>query len=210
MLGIIGKKIGMTSIYDEQGRNLACTVVSVGPCIVTQIKAIEKDKYSAVQLAYAEKKAKNTTNPLKGHFKKAATTPKKKLVEFRNFEESYKKTLKLGQVILSKDLFEVGDYIDVIGTAKGKGFQGVVKRHGFHGVGDKTHGQHNRERAPGSIGGCSYPARVFKGIKMAGRMGGHRVKTMNLKIMKMIPDKNLVLVSGAIVGAKNDYIILQK
>lgn len=210
MLGIIGKKIGMTSIYNDQGHAVACTLLEAGPCVVTQIKKINTDGYEAIQLGYDEKKEKNTTKPLAGHFKKANTTPKKKLVEFRNFSTEFKKELTLGQFIRIEDIFEEGDYVDAIGTAKGKGFQGVVKRHGFRGVGDQTHGQHNRERAPGSIGGASFPARVFKGIRMAGRTGGHRTKTENLRVMKIVPEKNLIVVSGAVPGARTSYVILQK
>ena len=206
---MIGKKMGMTTLYDSQGRSLPCTVVVSGPCVVTQIKCLATDGYSAVQLSYDEKKAKNTTQPLLGHYKKANTTPKRKLVEFRLDPEQVQ-AIKLGQTIRVQDVFVEGEYVDVTGTSKGKGFQGVVKRHGFKGVGDKTHGQHNRERAPGSIGGASYPARVFKGIKMAGRTGGQRVKVANLKVIKLIPEHNLMVVNGSIPGAKNSYLILEK
>lgn len=210
MLGIIGKKIGMTTLYDSEGRSTPCTVVTGGPCVVTQIKSLEKDGYKAVQLGYDEKKEKNTTKPLLGHFSKAYTTPQKKLVEFKNSNEELGKELQLGQTIRLEDIFAEGDYVDAIGTAKGKGLQGVVKRHGFGGVGERTHGQHNRERAPGSIGASSFPSRVFKGTRMAGRTGGHRVKVMNLKVLKILPEKNLMVVSGAIPGSKNAYIILEK
>ncbi len=207
MLGIIGKKIGMTTLYDD-GRSTPCTVIQGGPCTVTQIKTQETDGYQAVQLAYAEKKAKNTPKPLQGHFRKANTTPKRTLVEFKNFAQDLAVTL--GQTLQPQDLFEEGEYVDAIGTAKGKGFQGVVKRHGFGGVGQRTHGQHNRERAPGSIGGASYPARVFKGMRMAGRTGGQRVKVANLRILKIIPEQNLIVVKGAVPGPKNAHIILEK
>ncbi|MEM7055339.1 MAG: 50S ribosomal protein L3 [Bacteroidota bacterium] len=208
MLGIIGKKIGMTTLYDNEGRSIPCTVVTSGPCVVTQIKSLEKDGYKAVQLGYDEKKEKNTTKPLLGHFSQAQTTPRKKLVEFKNFNEGLE--LQLGQSIHLEDIFAEGDYVDAIGTAKGKGFQGVVKRHGFGGVGEQTHGQHNRVRAPGSIGASSFPSRVFKGMRMAGRTGGHRVKVMNLRVMKIVPEKKLMIVSGSIPGPKNAYITLEK
>lgn len=205
MSGLIGKKVGMTSLYKEDGTSVPCTLIEAGPCVVTQVKTIETDGYNAVQLGYGEKKEKNTTKPLIGHFAKAKTTPKRKVVEFKSFTEN----LTLGQT-LTADLFEAGDFIDAVGTSKGKGFQGVVKRHGFGGVGGQTHGQHNRGRAPGSIGACSFPARVFKGIRMAGRMGGNRVKVQNLEILKIIADKNLIVVSGSVPGAKNSYVILEK
>ncbi|XWN34997.1 MAG: 50S ribosomal protein L3 [Roseivirga sp.] len=210
MLGIIGKKIGMTTLYDQEGRSTPCTVVEGGPCVVTQIKTTATDGYEAVQLAYDERKEKNTPQSLQGHFKKAGTTPKKKLVEFSNFGQALNQELKLGQTIRLEDLFQEGEFVDAIGTAKGKGFQGVVKRHGFSGVGERTHGQHNRERAPGSIGGASYPARVFKGMRMAGQTGGHRVKVDNLKVLKIIPEKNLIVINGSIPGPKNAPIILEK
>ena len=177
---------------------------------MTQIKTLETDGYHAVQLGYAEKKEKNTSNPLKGHFQKANCTPKRKLVEFRNFAESEALEVKLGQTIRVEDIFTVGEYVDVIGESKGKGFQGVVKRHGFSGVGDRTHGQHNRERAPGSIGGASYPSRVFKGMRMAGRTGGQRVKVANLKVLKILPEQNFIVINGAIPGPLNAHIILEK
>lgn len=205
MSGIIGKKIGMTSLYNADGSALACTLIEAGPCVVTQVKTVEKEGYSAIQLGYGEKKEKHTTQPLLGHFKKAGTTPKKKLVEFRSFENE----LSLGEVI-SAELFVEGDFVDAIGTSKGKGFQGVVKRHGFAGVGGQTHGQHNRGRHPGSIGACSFPSRVFKGIRMAGRTGGNRVKVQNLQVLKVYAEKNLIVVSGSIPGAKNSYVILEK
>ncbi len=205
MSGIIGKKIGMTSLYNADGTAVPCTLIEAGPCVVTQVKTVEKEGYSAVQLGYGEKKEKHTTQPLLGHFKKAGTTPKKKLVEFKSFEQP----LALGDSV-SVELFTEGDFVDAIGTSKGKGFQGVVKRHGFGGVGGQTHGQHNRGRHPGSIGACSFPSRVFKGLRMAGRTGGNRVKVQNLQVLKVYTDKNLIVVSGSVPGAKNSYIILEK
>lgn len=210
MSGIIGKKVGMTSIYSADGRNVACTVIEAGPCVVTQVKNYDTDGYKAIQLAFDEAKEKNVTKPLKGHFAKAKTTPKRKIVEFRDFREEFEGKIQLGNTISVSDVFIENDFVDAIGTSKGKGFQGVVKRHGFGGVGQATHGQHNRLRAPGSIGACSFPARVFKGLKMAGRMGGDRVKVLNLRILKIMPEKNLVLVSGSVPGAKNSYVILEK
>ncbi|MEP0368930.1 MAG: 50S ribosomal protein L3 [Cyclobacteriaceae bacterium] len=210
MPGIIGKKLGMTSTFDENGKNVACTLVQAGPCVVTQVKNEDTDGYRAVQLAYGERKEKNTPKALKGHFAKAKTSPKSKLVEFRDFREEFEDKVKLGNSISTEDVFVEGDFLDAIGTSKGKGFQGVVKRHGFGGVGQATHGQHNRLRAPGAIGACSFPSRVFKGLKMAGRTGGDRVKVLNLKVVKIYPEKNLVLVSGSIPGAKNSYVILEK
>jgi large subunit ribosomal protein L3 len=210
MSGIIGRKIGMTSIYDADGQNVACTMIEAGPCIVTQIKNEPTDGYRAVQLGFDEKKTKNTTKALQGHFAKAKTTPKRKLVEFRNFRVEYEGDVTLGQEIRVEQVFKEGDFLDAIGTSKGKGFQGVVRRHGFGGVGETTHGQHNRSRAPGSIGASSFPSRVFKGLRMAGRMGGARVKMLNLQVMKIIPDKNIILVSGAVPGANNSFVILEK
>lgn len=210
MPGIIGRKLGMTSTFDENGKNIACTLVQAGPCVVTQVKNEDTDGYLAVQLAYGERKDKNTPKALKGHFSKAKTSPKSKLVEFRDFREEFKDKVQLGNTITTEDVFVEGDFLDAIGTSKGKGFQGVVKRHGFGGVGQATHGQHNRLRAPGAIGACSFPSRVFKGMKMAGRTGGDRVTVLNLKIVKIYPEKNLVLVSGSIPGAKNSYVILEK
>ncbi len=207
MSGIIGKKIGMTSIFGADGRNVACTVVEAGPCVVTQVKSEEKDGYEAVQLGYGERKEKRTSKALKGHFDKANTSPKQILAEFK---AGFGEDVQLGQEISVADVFEEGDFIDVVGTSKGKGFQGVVKRHNFAGVGDATHGQHNRLRAPGSIGGASYPARVFKGMRMAGRTGGERVKMLNLQIMKIVPEQNLILISGSIPGAKSSTVILEK
>ncbi len=205
MSGIIGKKVGMTSIFDAEGRNIPCTVIEAGPCVVTQVRTAEKDGYEAVQLAFDEKKEKNTTEPLKGHFAKANTTPKRKLVEFKTFED----VKALGDTI-TVDLFAEGDFVDVVGTSKGKGFQGVVKRHGFGGVGGQTHGQHNRMRAPGSLGASSWPSKVFKGMRMAGRTGGARVKVQNLQILKVYPEQNLLVVSGSIPGAKGSYVIVDK
>jgi large subunit ribosomal protein L3 len=205
MSGIIGKKVGMTSVYNAEGKNIPCTVIQAGPCVVTQVKTVEIDGYASVQLAYDEKKDKNTSKPMKGHFAKANTTAKKKLVEFKKFNDA--KTI--GEVITA-ELFVEGDLIDVVGTSKGKGFQGVVKRHGFGGVGGQTHGQHNRLRAPGSLGASSWPSRVFKGMRMAGRMGGDRVKIQNLEILKVYPEQNLLVVSGSIPGAKGSYVIVDK
>jgi large subunit ribosomal protein L3 len=206
MSGIIGKKIGMTTVFGEDGKSIPCTLIEAGPCVVTQIKSVEKDGYKAVQLAYGEKREKSTTKALAGHFKKAATTPKIKLAEFKEFEKEF----NLGDKIMISDIFNVGDFVDAIGTSKGKGFQGVVKRHGFSGVGGQTHGQHNRARHAGSIGSCSYPARVFPGMRMAGRMGNDRVKIQNLKVVKVLADKNLIVISGAVPGANNSFVILEK
>jgi len=210
MSGIIGKKIGMTSIYRADGRNVPCTVIEAGPCVVTQVKNDETDGYTAVQLAFGERKEKNTPKALKGHFDKANTTPKREVVEFRDFRMEFEGGIQLGQEVKLEDVFAEGDFLDAIGTSKGKGFQGVVKRHNFGGVGQATHGQHNRLRAPGSIGGASYPARVFKGMRMGGRMGGDRVKVLNLEVLKVIPEKNIVVISGSIPGAKNSTVILEK
>ena len=205
MSGIIGKKVGMTSIFDADGKNIPCTVIEAGPCVVTQIRTEEKDGYSAVQLAFDEAKEKNTTAPLKGHFAKAKTTPKRKLVEFKTFPDEK----ELGELV-TVSIFEEGDYIDVVGTSKGKGFQGVMKRHGFGGVGGASHGQHNRQRALGSLGAASWPSRVFKGKKMPGRMGGDRVKVQNLQVLKVYEEQNLLVVSGSIPGAKGSYVIVDK
>ncbi len=204
MSGIIGKKIGMTSLYDANGKIIPCTVVEAGPCVVTQVRSKEVDGYEAVQLGFDEKKEKHTSKAMMGHFAKAQTTPKRKLVEF-----SFETEKKLGDVI-KVDEFAEGDFVDVVGTSKGKGFQGVVKRHGFSGVGGATHGQHNRLRAPGSLGASSWPSRVFKGMRMAGRMGGDRVKVQNLEVLKVITDKNLLIVKGSIPGAKGSYVLLEK
>ncbi len=210
MPGIIGRKIGMTSVFDQEGKNIVCTLIEAGPCVVTQVKNEETDGYKAVQLAYGEKKEKHITAALKGHFDKVNTTPKNTMVEFRDFRKEFEDKVALGNTILVGDVFQEGDFVDVIGTSKGKGFQGVVKRHGFGGVGDSTHGQHNRLRAPGSVGASSYPSRVFKGMRMAGRTGGDRVKVLNLKIVKIMADKHLVLVSGSVPGAINSTVILEK
>lgn len=207
MSGLIGKKIGMTSIFDDEGKNIPCTVIEAGPCVVTQVKTKDKDGYSAIQLAYDEKKEKHTDKALRGHFAKAGVDPKKIVREFTRFEAGHEK--KYGDV-LTVDIFIEGEYIDVVGYSKGKGFQGVVKRHGFRGVNDATHGQHNRMRAPGSIGASSYPSRVFKGMRMGGRMGNSRVKLINLQIMKIVPEKNLVVVKGAVPGPNGSYLILER
>lgn len=205
MSGIIGKKIGMTTIY-ENGQAQACTLVEAGPCVVTQVRTIENDGYKALQLGYGEKKEKNTTKPLQGHFKKANTTPKRKLAEFKEFTTEY----NLGDVIRIEDIFELGDFVDITGKTKGRGFQGVVKRHGFSGVGGSTHGQHDRQRAPGSLGASSDPSRVMKGMRMAGRTGGKRKKIQNLQVVKIMADKNLILIKGSVPGAKGSYLIIEK
>jgi len=205
MSGLIGKKIGMTSLYDDNGKNIPCTVLEVGPCMVTQVRTKEVDGYEAVQLGFDDKAEKQVVKAEAGHFKKANVTAKKKLVEFQNFEQE----LNLGDTI-TVDHFAEGDFVDVSGTSKGKGFQGVVKRHGFGGVGQATHGQHNRLRAPGSIGAASYPARVFKGMRMAGQMGTDKVKVQNLKVLKVVAEKNLLVVKGAVPGHKNAYVIVEK
>ena len=205
MSGIIGKKIGMTSIYDANGKNVPCTVIEAGPCVVTQIRTVEKDGYSAVQLAFDEKKEKHTNNAQKGHFAKANTTPKKVIAEFTRFEEKK----EFGELV-TVEVFQEGEFVDAVGMSKGKGFQGVVKRHGFRGVNDATHGQHNRLRAPGSLGASSYPSRVFKGLRMAGRMGGNRVKMINLQVMRIIPEKNVIVVKGSVPGPNNSYVILER
>jgi len=205
MLGLIGKKIGMTSIFNEEGKNIPCTIIQAGPCVVTQLKTEEVDGYTAVQLAFDEQKERRMTKALAGHFQKAKTTPKRKLVEFEMPEEE----VNLGDTI-TVDILEEGSFVTVAGTSKGKGFQGVVKRHGFKGVNDATHGQHNRQRHPGSIGAASYPARVFKGMRMGGQMGNARVKVENLQVLKVMPEKNIVLVKGAVPGANNSYVIIEK
>ena len=205
MSGLIGKKIGMTSIFDENGKNVPCTVIQAGPCVVTQVRTEEKDGYEAVQLGFDDKTEKSAIKAEMGHAKKAGTSVKKKVVEFQCFEEEY----KLGDTITVAH-FEEGEFVDVTGTSKGKGFQGVVKRHGFAGVGQATHGQHNRLRAPGSIGAASYPARVFKGMRMAGRMGTDTVKVQNLRVLKVVEDQNLLVVKGCVPGHKNAYIKIEK
>ncbi len=206
MDGIIGKKIGMTSIFDDAGKNVACTIVQAGPNVVTQVKTEDTDGYYALQVAFGDKKVKNTTKPLLGHFEKAGTAPKKYVCEFRDcsFEKS------IGDLVKVEEVLEEGDIVDAVGISKGKGFQGVVKRHGFAGVGQATHGQHNRNRAPGSIGASSYPSRVFKGMKMGGRMGGNRTKITNLRVLKVFPEQNVVLIQGAVPGYKGSFVIIEK
>jgi large subunit ribosomal protein L3 len=205
MSGLIGRKIGMTSIYDENGKNLPCTIIEAGPCVVTQVRTNDTDGYEALQLGFDDKSDKRSNKAALGHAKKAGTAVKKKTVEFKSFDEEY----KLGDTI-TVAMFQEGEFVDVSGTSKGKGFQGVVKRHGFGGVGQATHGQHNRLRAPGSIGAASYPARVFKGMRMAGQMGNEKVKVQNLRVLKVVEDKNLLVVKGCVPGAKNSYVIVQK
>ena len=205
MSGLIGRKIGMTSIFDENGKNIPCTVIEAGPCVVTQVRTIAVDGYEALQLGFDDKTEKHATKADLGHFKKAGTSAKKKVVEFQSFEGEF----KLGDNI-TVDVFSEGEFVDVQGVSKGKGFQGVVKRHGFGGVGQATHGQHNRLRAPGSVGASSYPSRVFKGMRMAGRMGGDNVKVQNLRVLKVVAEKNLLVVKGAIPGCKNSYVIIHK
>ena len=205
MPGLLGKKIGMTSVFSADGKNVPCTVIEVGPCVVTQIKTVEKDGYAAVQLGYEEAKEKNTSAPLAGHFKKAGTTPKRHLAEFTDFEGE----LNLGDSI-TVELFSGCSFVDVVGTSKGKGFQGVVKRHGFGGVGQSTHGQDDRLRKPGSIGACSYPAKVFKGMRMGGQMGNERVATHNLQVLKVIPEHNLLLIKGSVPGYKGSIVSIVK
>ena len=204
MPGIIGRKVGMTSIYSAEGKSLPCTVIEAGPCVVTQLKTQDRDGYEAVQLGFGARKEKNTPNALKGHFKKASTSPKSKLVEFKGFTD-----VNIGDIV-GVSLFEEGEFVDVVGTTKGKGFQGVVRRHGFAGVGQATHGQHNRLRAPGSIGACSYPARVFKGMRMAGQMGNKRRLAPNLEILKVFVEKNIIIVKGSIPGAKGSTVTIKK
>ena len=205
MPGLIGKKIGMTSVFGADGKNLPCTVIEAGPCVVTQLRTVEKDGYAAVQLASDEISEKHASAPLQGHFKKAGTTPKRKLVEFK---ADFAGELKLGDVV-SLEVFENTPYVDVVGTSRGKGFQGVVKRHGFAGVGGQTHGQHNRLRHPGSMGASSWPSRVFPGMRMAGHMGNERVKVENLQVLKLIPESNLIVVKGSVPGAKGSYVIVE-
>ena len=206
MPGLIGKKIGMTSVFGADGKNIPCTVIEAGPCVVTQVRTVETDGYSAVQLAYDETTLKHASKPLQGHFKKAGTNPMRKLVEF---PANFKGELSLGDTVTLTDVFEVGAFVDVVGTSKGNGFQGVVKRHGFQGVGGATHGQHNRLRHPGSMGAASWPSRVFPGMRMAGHMGTERVKVENLAILKIIPENNLIVVKGSVPGAKGSYVILE-
>ena len=204
MPGLIGKKIGMTSVFSVDGKNIPCTVIEVGPCVVTQVKTLEKDGYKAYQLGFGEAKENRTSQPMMGIFKKAGTTPKKYLAEFK-FDEEY----NLGDTI-TVDIFNDCKFVDVIGTSKGKGFQGVVKRHGFGGVGQSTHGQDDRARKPGSIGACSYPAKVFKGMRMGGQMGGDRVTTQNLQVLKVIPEQNLLVVKGSFAGCKGSTVLIEK
>jgi large subunit ribosomal protein L3 len=200
----------MTSIYNADGQNVACTVIEAGPCVVTQVKNIETDGYRAVQLAFGERKEKNTPKALLGHFRKAGTTPKRNVVEFRDFRKEFEGIVEVGKEIRVEQVFNEGDFVDVVGISKGRGFQGVVKRHGFSGVGEATHGQHNRLRAPGSMGNASFASRVIKGKRLAGRMGNDRVKITNLRVMKIMPEQNLIVVSGSVPGAKNSTVILQK
>ena len=205
MPGLLGKKIGMTSVFSADGKNVPCTVIEVGPCVVTQVKTVETDGYDALQLGFEDKKEKRTTCPMQGHFKKAGVSPKRHLAEFKGFDGEY----KLGDT-LSVDMFSESDFVDIVGTSKGKGYQGVVKRHGFGGVGQATHGQHNRLRKPGSIGACSYPAKVFKGMRMAGQMGNERVTVQNLQVLKVIADHNLLLIKGSVPGAKGSILLIEK
>ena len=205
MPGLLGKKIGMTSVFSAEGKNVPCTVIELGPCVVTQVKTVEKDGYNAIQLGFEDAKEKNTTAALKGHFAKAGVTPKRHLAEFTGFDEE----LNLGDTV-TVDIFEGAEFVDVVGTSKGKGFQGVVKRHGFGGVGQSTHGQDDRLRKPGSIGACSYPAKVFKGMRMGGQMGGDRVTTQNLKVLKVIPEHNLILVKGSCAGYNGSTVLINK
>lgn len=207
MSGIIGKKIGMTSIYDKNGKNIPCTVIEAGPCVVTQVKSKATDGYDAIQLAFDDQKEKHTTKAMKGHFAKAGVSAKKIVAEFTRFEEGHQK--KFGD-ILQADIFIEGEFIDAVGITKGKGFQGVVRRHHFSGVNDSTHGQHNRLRAPGSIGASSWPSRVFKGMRMAGQMGNSRVKIINLQVMKILLEKNIVIVKGSVPGPNGSYVILER
>ncbi|MDR1743948.1 MAG: 50S ribosomal protein L3 [Dysgonamonadaceae bacterium] len=205
MPGLIGKKIGMTSVFSAEGKNIPCTVIEAGPCVVTQVKTVEKDGYNSLQLGFMDKKDKHTTKPEQGHCAKAGVTPKRHLAEFKGFEDDYKPGAEI-----KVDLFNDAVFVDVIGTSKGKGFQGVVKRHGFGGVGQSTHGQHNRLRAPGSIGACSYPAKVFKGTRMAGQMGNERVTVQNLQVVKVIPEHNLLLLKGSVPGCKGSIVLIEK
>ncbi|WP_301753994.1 50S ribosomal protein L3 [uncultured Muribaculum sp.] len=205
MPGLIGKKIGMTSVFSADGRNVPCTVIEVGPCVVTQVKTVEADGYAALQLGFEEQKEKHLTQPELGHFRKAGVTPKRHLAEFKGFGDDYKTGDTIGA-----DFFTEADFVDVVGISKGKGFQGVVKRHGFGGVGQSTHGQHNRLRAPGSVGACSYPAKVFKGMRMAGQTGNERVTVQNLQVIKVIPEHNLIMIKGSIPGSKGSIVLIEK
>ena len=206
MPGLLGKKIGMTSVFSADGKNVPCTVIELGPCVVTQIKTVEVDGYEALQLGFQEKKEKHTTAPMAGHFKKAGVAPQRHLAEFKGFDGEY----KLGDTITVDSIFNDSDFVDIQGTSKGKGYQGVVKRHGFGGVGQSTHGQHNRLRAPGSVGACSYPAKVFKGMRMAGQMGNESVTVQNLQVIKVMPEHNLLLIKGSIPGCKGSIVIVEK
>lgn len=210
MPGIIGKKVGMTSIYTADGESVACTVIQAGPCVVTQVRDQEKDGYRAVQLSYGDKKEKHSNKAEIGHFKKANTAPKRVSHEFRNFRSEFDGIVELGKEISIQDVFKVGDFLDAISRSKGRGFQGVVKRHGFGGVGESTHGQHNRLRAPGSMGNASFASRVPKGKRLAGRMGNDRVKTLNLQVMQIIPEQNIIVISGSVPGPKNSSVVLEK
>ena len=206
MPGLLGKKIGMTSVFSADGKNMPCTVIELGPCVVTQIKTVDVDGYEALQLGFQEKKEKHTTAPMAGHFKKAGVAPQRHLAEFKGFDGEY----KLGDTITVDSIFNESDFVDIQGTSKGKGYQGVVKRHGFGGVGQSTHGQHNRLRAPGSVGACSYPAKVFKGMRRAGQMGNERVTVQNLQVIKVLPEHNLLLIKGSIPGSKGSIVIVEK
>ena len=206
MQGLIGKKVGMTSLFDEEGKNVPCTVLQAGPCVVTQIKTVEKDGYFAVQLGFDDKKEKNTTKAELGHVKKVKTTPKRKLLEFTGFDEGQ---VKEGEV-LTAELFRPDNWVDVRGWSKGKGFQGVVRRHGFGGVGGQTHGQHNRGRAPGSLGASSFPSRVLPGMRMAGRMGNEKVMAISMRVLKLMPENNIIIVRGSVPGPKGGYVIITK
>ncbi|HMX38669.1 MAG TPA: 50S ribosomal protein L3 [Saprospiraceae bacterium] len=206
MNGLIGKKIGMTSVYDSKGKNVACTIIEAGPCVVTQVRTESNDGYSALQIAYGDRKAKNTTQPLRGHFEKAGTTPKQEVTELRDSNLSK----SLGDTVTVSEVFQEGDRVSVVGTSKGKGFQGVVKRHGFGGVMQQTHGQHNRLRAPGSLGNSSFAAKVMKGMRMAGHMGNERVKVRKLQVLKVFPDQNLILIKGAVPGHKGSFVVIEK
>ena len=206
MPGLIGKKVGMTSIYGASGKNIPCTMLEVGPCVVTQVRTLEKDGYSAVQLGFGERSEKNISKSMLGHFNRAGVSPKRNLVEFKSFNDE----LQSGDTLKVEDVFNEGEYVSVIGTSKGKGFQGVVKRHGFAGVGQATHGQHNRLRAPGSIGAASYPARVFKGMRMAGQMGNSRVTIENLEVLKVLPEEGILVVKGAVPGHKGSTVVIRK
>ena len=206
MPGLIGKKIGMTSVFSADGKNVPCTVIEAGPCVITQVKTVETDGYEALQLGFQEKKDKHTTKPEAGHFSKAGVKPQRYLAEFKNFEEEH----KAGETLTVDSLFAENDFVDVVGRSKGKGFQGVVKRHGFGGVGQRTHGQDDRMRAPGSIGACSYPAKVFKGMRMAGQMGNKRCTIQNLQVIKVLPENNLLVVKGSVPGSKGSIVLIEK